>query len=720
MKKILIILLAGLLLMLCTAAASGEQAVDITADCGFNGSYNGSRFTLLSDGKYTSHWDSKKSRNPWIEITAPAGQPMYAVYFCLANMPDSYEIQIPGEDGEWIKYCDGDTRFYHKCYLMPEGQTKIRFYVTGNAYHVLSFNDVFVFTEGELPDWVQFWEPTPEKADIMFLVTHPDDELIFLAGAIPTYAAEQGRDVVVAYYTYSNTTRRSESLNGLWSMGVRTCPVWGNFRDSYPKGKTKVDIAYKNGGGKSAVIGWVVEQFRHYKPEVVVTQAESGEYGHPQHMMLVDAVKNAYKASPDTSAYVDSWAEYGPWQVKKLYLHLYEENQITFDWTVPLKSQGGKTGIELAENAYTYHVTQAGSGMSVTETGTQYDNRVFGLYHSQVGLDVRKDDFLENIYESPAVYDPDARSPEADRPATAKLVSDTAPAPWYADKIPALNERGYLDEGEYVYAGDSEGIYIYVNPTCKVILERKHDDAQPLTWFEAELWVDIEAGERFRTVQLDETKWEKARGQAHTNAEMHKLVFAMNDDYYTYRIGNGRHTGVEIRGGEVRFDDRYDRPLDMFPNLDTLAIYRDGSMNVFHGHEYGAEDYLAAGAVEVFSFGPYLIKDGAISEYVLTAKETKNPRCAVGMIEPGHYIAILAEGRMKQSTGVSLKQLTLLMRAKGCSVAFNMDGGQTAVFCFMGKQLNHIGAYDGKTFARQTSEVLAVGTSDLVGTVEFK
>ena len=37
----------------------------------------------------------------------------------------------------------------------------------------------FVFGEGELPDWVQRWEPTVEKADLLVLATHPDDELIF-------------------------------------------------------------------------------------------------------------------------------------------------------------------------------------------------------------------------------------------------------------------------------------------------------------------------------------------------------------------------------------------------------------------------------------------------------------------------------------------------------------------------------------------------------------
>ena len=50
-----------------------------------------------------------------------------------------------------------------------------------------------------------------------------------------------------------------------------------------------------------------------------------------------------------------------------------------------------------------------------------------------------------------------------------------------------------------------------------------------------------------------------------------------------------------------------------------------------------------------------------------------------------------------------------------------MDGGQTAVMVFMGKQLNQIGAYDGgKTNSRPTSEVLGFGTSEQVGTYEVQ
>ena len=56
-----------------------------------------------------------------------------------------------------------------------------------------------------------------------------------------------------------------------------------------------------------------------------------------------------------------------------------------------------------------------------------------------------------------------------------------------------------------------------------------------------------------------------------------------------------------------------------------------------------------------------------------------------------------------------MRELAKLMRAKGCEVAINLDGGQTAVLIFMGKQLNKIGSYDGgKTNSRPTCEVMGI------------
>lgn len=713
MKKWLIALLTLLALSLSVAFAA--EANDITEDCKFKVCSSGRKYTLMTDKKYTSYWESNKIKTPWIAITAPEGKPIAGLYVCFGNMPESWEIQTSDDGKDWFTAVPGDTRFLHAYVALPQPAQHVRLAVTSEKKTALRINDLFVLSEGDLPDWVQVWQPTEEKADILFLSTHPDDELIFFGGAIPTYAVEQQRKVVVAYFSRSNTTRSSELLNGLWHMGVRTYPVIGNFKDSYAK---NLKAAYKSAGGKGKVNEWIVGLYRQYKPEVVVTQDTNGEYGHKQHMMIADAAQNCIALAANEDEFTASTIAYGTWQVKKLYLHLYPENQITFDWTVPLKSMNGATGIELAEEAYTLHKTQASSGMSVTETGTKYDNRVFGLAFTTVGEDVRKDDFLENIYDAHGSYDAAANNVEA-TPAPTEV-------PAYMAHMPALNAKGFLDEGEYLYSSEDEGLWIYVSQTSKVIIQRKYDATQPLTWFEADLYGDLDAGEMLRTVQNDPEKMGKVRVDATETAKKHNVVFAMNTDYYTYRVAvnNNRHTGIVIRDGRILYDDPYTEKQvtnSMFPNLDMLAFMPDGSLKVYHSWEKTAQEFIDEGVQTVYSFGPYLLLDGKVSERAYANNENKNPRCAIGMVEPGHYVAIMCEGRLKRSAGVTISYLAKMMRAKGCQVAFNMDGGQTAVMVFMGKQLNQIGAYDGgKTNSRPTSEVLGFGTSEQVGTYEVQ
>lgn len=713
MKKWLIALLTLLALSLSVAFAA--EANDITEDCKFKVCSSGRKYSLMTDKKYTSYWESNKIKTPWIAITAPEGKPIAGLYVCFGNMPESWEIQTSDDGKDWFTAVPGDTRFLHAYIALPQPAQHVRLAVTSEKKTALRINDLFVLSEGDLPDWVQVWQPTEEKADILFLSTHPDDELIFFGGAIPTYAVEQQRKVVVAYFSRSNTTRSSELLNGLWHMGVRTYPVIGNFKDSYAK---NLKAAYKTAGGKDKVNEWIVGLYRQYKPEVVVTQDTNGEYGHKQHMMIADAAQNCIALAANEDEFTASTIAYGTWQVKKLYLHLYPENQITFDWTVPLKSMNGATGIELAEEAYTLHKTQASSGMSVTETGTKYDNRVFGLAFTTVGEDVRKDDFLENIYDAPGSYDAAANNVEA-TPAPTEV-------PAYMAHMPALNAKGFLDEGEYLYSSEDEGLWIYVSQTSKVIIQRKYDATQPLTWFEADLYGDLDAGEMLRTVQNDPEKMGKVRVDATETAKKHNVVFAMNTDYYTYRVAvnNNRHTGIVIRDGRILYDDPYTEKQvtnSMFPNLDMLAFMPDGSLKVYHSWEKTAQEFIDEGVQTVYSFGPYLLLDGKVSERAYANNENKNPRCAIGMVEPGHYVAIMCEGRLKRSAGVTISYLAKMMRAKGCQVAFNMDGGQTAVMVFMGKQLNQIGAYDGgKTNSRPTSEVLGFGTSEQVGTYEVQ
>ena len=716
MKKWLTALLLTLLMLAAANTAFAAEAADITDQCKFKTTSSKYKHTQMTDKKYTSYWKANKAKNPSIQVTSPDKNTLIGgIYACFGNLPDSWEVQVSDDGKKWKTAAQGPA-YYHAWVPLEEPARYVRLQVTTGKQYELYLNEFFVLGVGDKPDWVQDWQPTVEKADIMFISTHPDDELIFFGGAIPTYDVEKQLDVVVAYYTRSNPTRSSELLNGLWYMGVRNYPVIGTASDKMYKQMDK-SYSYAGGGseakGKNIVNEWFVELYRKYKPEVVVTHDIDGEYGHSMHMMVSDAALNAIEIAANEDKYTDLTVAHGTWEVKKLYRHLWKENQITLDWNVPLTSLDGATGLELADSAFElFHKTQETSGQSVLTTGEEYDNEAFGLVYSTVGEDVSKNDFMENIDLSgkPVVEEKPIEIPA-----------------WHA-LLPELNERGFMDAGEFIHSSEEDGLWIFVDETCKIVIERKYDATQPLTWFECDIWTDIEQGEMLRTIWNDDQKRAKVRVDAAETAKKHNVVFATNTDYFTYRVDvkNGRNTGIVVRDGEILYDDPFppEKALNpaYMPNLDMVAFMQDGSLEMYRSHEISAKALVEKGAYAVYSFGPYLMQDGKLSQQAYDANEAKNPRCALGMVEPGHYVYIMAEGRLKsRSQGLTMKELAKLMRAKGCENAINLDGGQTAVLIFMGQQLNKIGSYDGgKTNSRPTCEVMGVGYSEQVGTYKLQ
>ena len=695
MKKTALLLIMILLMGVCSAATAEKDAPEITAKCliELSGVKNPKNMT---DRKFTTKSESKPQKNPSLTISSQSG--IHGLYLCFQKKPERYEIQVK-QGGSWETYCEGNA-YIHAFYSL-DGVQDVRVYTAGSGKQVLGFNEVYVFGEGRLPGWVQQWEPTPEKSDILFAVAHPEEELLHLGGAIPYYAVEQERTVAVALLSYANTTRRSEFLNGLWSMGYRQYPVIGEFKTSKAK---SLKSAYKNAGGEQKVVSWLSDVLEQTRPEVLVGPDEKGEGNNSQRMMLADACRKAFLAAKG-------------WQPRKLYLHLYGNrgDQVVFDWNLPMEKLGGRTGMGLAYYAYLFHKTQDDQEKSVYQEGVQYANNTFGLAESLVGEDLLHRDLLENIPLE------DLTEPEPREETTGWSLADVP-------GMPELNEKGYLDSGEFIWSDDAGGHYVYISSTLRLVIQRKFDGSLPLTWFETDILCDVEAGEKMVNVEYTPQKavGKKSRVDAAKNATENHLVFACNGDYYTYRVGskNGHPVGIEIRDGEVYFDDRYTEPVTtFFPNLDTLAFYEDGRVDVHASMERMARDYLDEGAYMVYSFGPYLIREGQLSAWVQDPNKSraKNPRHAFGMIEPGHYVDIMCEGRLgSRSEGVTMPQLAFLCQAAGCIEACDLDGGQTAVVIFMGKQLNRIGKYDGKTSARETCEVMGIGFSDQVGVYQIQ
>ena len=134
---------------------------------------------------------------------------------------------------------------------------------------------------------------------------------------------------------------------------------------------------------------------------------------------------------------------------------------------------------------------------------------------------------------------------------------------------------------------------------------------------------------------------------------------------------------------------------------DALVIGADGNFRI-----------ITEGAWQVLTFGPALIKDGQVT--VSSSDEvgramTSNPRTAIGQISEGHYLLVVSDGRTKESTGLSLRQLAELMQSLGAQIAYNLDGGGSSTMVFQGRVVNNPTTNGRSIRERSVSDIVYIG-----------
>lgn len=297
--------------------------------------------------------------------------------------------------------------------------------------------------------------------------------------------------------------------------------------------------------------------------------------------------------------------------------------------------------------------------------------------------------------------------------ATLLLVCSTCLA---EGEFPQLNADGFLDEGEFVYANEDEGVWRYASQDLKIeIIRRSEEEPIKVRWYEAEVW--SKGDEVWRLFTNEEGKHMSTNSWPYIVAQKNQAVLAISTDFAQYRYPKrDTSVGIIIRNGKVFSKKTRKSTYKGFPNLDVLALYPDGRMEVYDSDEKTADEYLAMGVTTTLAFGPYLIRGGVINtEGLAHLSKSRNPRAAIGMVEPGHTFAMMLEGRCKESKGGTVDFLAEKMLARGCTTAFNLDGGETACILFMGEQLNIVGGANNKAGnARRTTELLGIGVSEQV------
>lgn len=382
--------------------------------------------SIQAEGFQQAQYLSDENRNTYsvseenAVVTLMRSDGISSIYIEFDRLPQKWILKAPitgksitcGENTFLHEYVDVETAFGE----LP--QTLELCFEEGTVVA-----EIYAFSEGELPEWVQMWKPPCEKADLLLISSHSDDEQLFFSGILPYYAGERGLQLQVAYVVQhfeanqvKNHQRPHEQLDGLWKVGVRNYPVMSDFPDLYAESKDRetafkqaVSVFESAGITYDDFLDYITECIRRFKPLVVVSHDLDGEYGHGTHVVCSKALTEALAYSADETKYPDSASKYGVWEVEKTYLHLYEENKIVMDFDVPLTAFGGKTAFEVSQEGFGCHKSQHWTWFYKWMYGTEekpvkkatdiknYSPCYYGLYETKVGEDNVGGDFFENV-----------------------------------------------------------------------------------------------------------------------------------------------------------------------------------------------------------------------------------------------------------------------------------------------------------------------------------
>jgi len=378
-KQILFFLMAILFLTGGMHAEAEELTPTFTLPAGGDGAY-------LKDGSHSTSYTFKEGDT--ITVRSTDASPIAGIYIIWDSPVNEWLLHT--EEGDLS--CGGDG-FLHEYIALSVPTASAMITIPAADTRI---SDIRIFSqEGPLPDDVQVWNPPCEEADILLVPAHADDEILFFGGILPTYGVVAGADIQVVYmaeFWSSNRVREHEKLDGLWEAGLHTYPVCGNFKDVYSETIERAQEQYNF----EDMVNYLTEQIRRFRPQVIVTHDQNGEYGHGFHMLTSKAVTTAVEAALDGNQYTESASAYGTWDTPKTYLHLYGENKIRLDLRQPIDAMNGRTALEVAADAYKKHVSQQWCWFYVSDD-YQYSCAEFGLYRTTVGNDTTGDDLLENL-----------------------------------------------------------------------------------------------------------------------------------------------------------------------------------------------------------------------------------------------------------------------------------------------------------------------------------
>ena len=211
--------------------------------------------------------------------------------------------------------------------------------------------------------------------------------------------------------------------------------------------------------------------------------------------------------------------------------------------------------------------------------------------------------------------------------------------------------------------------------------------------------IQVSSAEYLKTALAQNAYGRNLKDTTSNMADEAGAVLAINGDYYGFR-----DDGYVVRNGVLYRDTAS-------AGTDALVIYGDGSMGAASQDTTSAASLVESGAWQVLSFGPVLVNDGEISVQAGSEVDQamgSNPRTAIGMISPLHYVVVVSDGRTGDNDGLSLYQLAQVLVDNGATFAYNLDGGGSTTLYFKGEVLNNPSS-GNRSGERSVSDIVYFG-----------
>jgi len=209
--------------------------------------------------------------------------------------------------------------------------------------------------------------------------------------------------------------------------------------------------------------------------------------------------------------------------------------------------------------------------------------------------------------------------------------------------------------------------------------------------------VKLNSIEYLKTAFAENTYGRNINEKTSVIANKQNAIFAINGDYYGFR-----NDGWVLRNNVLYRSGGND-----------AALLMDMDGNFSCDSDKDSIEKLIPELWQIWSFGPPLVdlEEVTVSENqeISGRSSNSNPRTAIGQAGNLHYIFIVSDGRTSENAGLSLYELALLFNERGCSVAYNLDGGGSSTMYFNGQIINKPTTGGRRIGEREVSDIVYIG-----------